>query len=129
MNKDRFKFRVWDEVERRYHYNDFVVTATGYTAKAVVDSFERTYIDQTDMDYNRMVLEQCTGFRDCHGKLVYENDTVSGRRGCKYRVIWGRELCWAILQVELNVCVALSKFTSDELEVVGNFHENKGELK
>lgn len=31
--QDRLKCRVWDPQEKVMHYNDFVLTSTGYVAK------------------------------------------------------------------------------------------------
>ena len=39
---ERFKFRVWDDEKKQYHYNDFVVTATGYIAKVEVNTLEQS---------------------------------------------------------------------------------------
>jgi len=113
---DRFRFRVWFSREKLYtHYaeanNAIVISSlpTGATA------------------------EQCTSMKDKNGDLIYENDFVvksdfnalgyARTRIC--HVHWHKDwLCWAIT-TKYGDTYQLSEFTSEQLEISGNIHQDE----
>lgn len=119
MNRDRFKFRVWDKIDDQY-----------YPASAFCTS------DLADPD-DSIVVEQCTGIRDKNGKLLYEGDIVSFQsRGLFFKgtVVWTQEE----VPGEINLGGFGIRLPEDQeyefmdysrdrdsLEVVGNVHEDE----
>ena len=72
MNKDRYRFRVWDKVNERYLP----------TCDIAIDCVFRVYLWDREHDEwvwysNDPLIEQCTGIKDKNGNLIYENDVVS----------------------------------------------------
>lgn len=121
MNRDRFKFRVWDKIDDQY-----------YPASAFCTS------DLADPD-DSIVVEQCTGIRDKNGKLLYEGDIVSFQsRGLFFKgtIVWTQEEVFSeinlgrfhIKLLEYQGCEYEFMDYSrdrDSLEVVGNVHEDE----
>jgi len=107
---DRFKFRVWWKKENRYRV-DVNIIPIGH-----LENFND----------NEFVIEQCVGLKDKNGRFVYENDVVLGASGFKYCIIWSEmELGWALQNLETRLCIAMNAFTADEIEIIGNIHEQK----
>ena len=102
---DRFKFRVWWEKEKRYRIDVKITPIEHFCIK-------------------EFIVEQCVGLKDKNGTLIYENDIVLGASGFKYCIIWSEmELGWALQNLETRLCIAMNAFTPDEIEIIGNIHE------
>ena len=123
--QDRFKFRFWNNSEM--HYNDFVVTATGFVGKITEEFLGNCVFNQEDLTADKeCVLMQSTGLKDKNGKLIYEGDRVkifhvSGTMQGKYFfdvVKWNDLRC--MFDTENYGMID----DDDIYEVIGNIYEN-----
>lgn len=129
--QDRFKFRVWNNSEM--HYNDFVVTATGFVGKITEEFLGNCVFNQEDLTADKeCVLMQCTGLKAKNGKLIYEGDIVKYKDEvyglCIGRIEWdnahyellyytGEKYGW----FSHILCIKHIK----NIEVIGNIYENR----
>lgn len=123
MNTDRFKYRVW--LGHLNRYADFDKH----------DEFPEIYSDGS-LTVNVIggylcnpaaaEIEQCTGRKDKHGKLIYENDWVkcylNGKPFHTYLVGWDDRACaFYFSGGDQESSQSFEDF--DEVEVVGNIHD------
>ena len=117
---DRFKFRVWNDMQKCYSPDDHYIDEDGFLNT-----------------FGNYVIEQCTGLKDKNGKLVYEGDIIkmlflNNRHKKKIKN------CFLIWDVG-RACFTIKADTTDDYrtyesscsnifancEVIGNTHENK----
>ena len=123
--QDRFKFRIWNGAEM--HYNDFVVTATGYVGKITEEFLGKCVFNQEDLTADKeCVLMQSIGLKDKNGKLIYEGDRVYIDCEDKTAIIkWSDDLARFTINFEDEAVIAdFDNFYGEELEVIGNIYEN-----
>ena len=122
MNTDRYRFRVWDKVNKRYLP----------TCDIAIDSVFRGYLWDRDHDEwvwysNDLLIEQCTGLRDKNGKLIYEGDRVESHDMFDDLYVFNVE--WfqgkMVLRSTPNSAPVLVG-NSLSYEIIGNIHEEKG---
>ena len=121
---DRFKFRVWDNLDKKYYEDDCF--------QIQIESSGDLFIigpgnDGEDCfwETNNTVVEQCTGLKDKNGKLIYEGDIVEFDGDFHGDIAWDEDAgCWAIRTTE-NTIYTFDNLYGYELEIVGNIHENK----
>ena len=116
---DRFKSRVWDNIDKRYIFTGCIDIAKG---RLSVNGF---------YEENRFFIEQCTGLKDKNGKLVFENDIVKTSFGdfiikycenCKQFQLFYDE-CFACLG-DVHWCEFIEELENNSGEVIGNIHQN-----
>ena len=120
---DRFKFRVWDNLCKRY--DELHVMGLAQDGRLRHRGDEGLVPD--DSEYT---IEQCTGLRDCNGKLIYEGDVIErtydmfGREKYIFSVVWYQGKM-ALLSSPNAAPVLVWDGLS--YEVIGNIHEVKHE--
>ncbi len=135
--QDRFKFRIWHEPLKQMHYNDFIITSTGYAAKIYQQGDYIMKFNQADLEFDKQCkVMQCTGMEDKIGKLIYEGDILlSPDAEDPYMIIveWDNEKgfiikAWNGKEFEY----ALSDDEIEDLkcfEIIGNIYENPELIK
>ena len=131
---NRFKFRIWHE--GKMHYNDFVITSTGYAAKIDEEFLGKCVFNQENLEFNKKaVVMQCTGLKDKNGKLIYDGDIVKIEYydfEIKHRigiVEWEDDgFCITYhnpKDTKVSGCSLVDIVNGAKQEVIGNIYENK----
>jgi len=118
--KREIKFRAWDG----YEY-DFMPTIWNGLV----------WNPREDCEIKGVIIEQFTGLLDKNGKEIYEGDFIKGRL-CGYvnievkQVEWGeKEVCFHPLSMGDSCGCCSDAFDINEVEVIGNIHENPELIK
>jgi uncharacterized phage protein (TIGR01671 family) len=114
INKDRFKFRVFDKKKNRMYYEE----------------------QQLDFEYvlsqDNLVLMQCTGLRDKDGNLVYEGDILKPSGDVLFIINFETENAGFVIRyinnkkienIEYDFCCENFNKIQD-IEIIGNIYEN-----
>ena len=125
---DRFKFRVWDNLCKRYDdLHAIYLAQSGSVCYPIVD-IGITYPSE-DSEY---IVEQCTGLRDRNGRLIYEGDIVRYNfPGAPHEIVaWNEKTCrWVTRRGEDTAMVFAtsiainSKLPDEGLIIEGNVHD------
>ena len=117
---DRLKFRVWDNVDKKY-IKTGVIKQEGYLAKPTMAND----FDLSPIDDGRYFVEQCTGLKDKNGDLIYEGDFVDVLPEIDTTAVieWSDDLARFTIIYE-NICCDFDNYYGYDLEIIGNIHEN-----
>lgn len=122
-NNDRFKLRCWDKENKRFlHPLSFDLSPKGILILSFAIEGKK-YLDVNNTD--RYVLIQCTGLKDKNKKLIYEGDIVEILDNEQENAfIYFDEHTAQFVVRTLDVDFDFDHISNDELEVIGNIHEN-----
>lgn len=77
MGNNRFKYRVWDNEEKCYQESDADYCRINYNGELeCMFTCDNGIGCRYEYIQDHCIIEQCTGFRDKTGKLIYENDVL-----------------------------------------------------
>ena len=127
MNKDRLKYRAWHKPTKR------LFEVWSFTPEYVFENDEVNGIGSptNPAKIEDCVLEQCTGLKDKHGRMMFEGDII--RIGNKIYEIYFFDSFAQFILINLQN-KTLTHLNSDtapihNIEIIGNIHEDIREGK
>ena len=122
MSNDRFKFRVWDNEQKRYTSVKPIVLCNDWFIREIA---------MQDNDDGQYVIEQCTGLRDKNGLLIYEGDKIRFEDANAEGVIvfCKGAFCfkWKVATVLLHHVAedVTGRIDNHDVVIIGNIHEEE----
>jgi len=106
----KIKFRAWDKEQNKYFYFDLLNIDSIFT------------MHQLNNWNEILTIEQFTGIKDKEGVEIYEGDIIEF--GAKLCVVEFCECHYELISTDEKFINTLYNSEWDELEVIGNIHEN-----
>ena len=127
---DRFRFRVWNEKERRFIADHkypigsdyfLALNAEGKLLKIGIGDFnELGQYSWGSVENYKGIIEQCTGLKDKNGRLIYEGDFLINHDG-NIGFIEFKNACFMLTAINEDNIMSTEDWTT--CEVIGNTHE------
>ena len=124
MSNNRFKFRVWDNINKRYDKDLSLIDKDG---DLCYQDGEKYCNGEHPEDFT---IEQCTGILDKNSKLIYEGDVVKcdidfvpdGRVGLIRRVV-SKDGAFQLISEDGGFYFLMG---FHNIEIIGNIHKMEG---